>query len=130
MKREKKTFLEKVLYNIKVSPAVKRGPVFPNKVALAIEVFLTPQKKHVKCSPKKKPAKATRFKDFFFNGSTFIKPLYIHKKALAIIILQKAIVIAGIVGSAFITKEVELTEIKANSKIKYKGICNLCGELA
>ena len=45
-------------------PAVKRGPVFPNKVALAIEVFLTPQKKHVKCSPKKKPAKQLDLKIF------------------------------------------------------------------
>ena len=47
---------------------VKRGPVLLSKVALAIEVFLTPQKKHAKCKPKNKPASATKPRDFLFRG--------------------------------------------------------------
>lgn len=59
IKREKKTFLEIVLYIKKVNATVKTGPVFPNSVAFAIDVFRTPQKKQAKCNPKKKPAIAT-----------------------------------------------------------------------
>ena len=55
-----------------VNPTVNRGLVFANKVALAIEVFLTPQKKHAKCKPKKNPARATWFKDFFLKGFGFL----------------------------------------------------------
>ena len=41
------------LKNMRVNKTVKKGPVLPSKVALAIDVFLTPQKKHAKCNPKK-----------------------------------------------------------------------------
>ena len=69
---------------------MKTGPVLASKVALAIEVFLTPQKKHAKWKPKNKPAKATGPRDSFFSGFG-LKKLYIQRTALAIIILQKAI---------------------------------------
>ena len=105
---------------MRVNTTVKIGPVLPSKVALAIEVFLTPQKKHAKCNPKKTPAKATKTRDSFFSGFGLIKILHIQRTALAIIILQKAIVIAGTEGSALMTREVELTENKARTKIKYK----------
>ncbi len=51
-----------------VNATVKRGPVLLSKVAFAIEVFLTPQKKHAKCKPKNKPANATKPRDFLFRG--------------------------------------------------------------
>jgi len=41
------------------------------------------------------------------------------------IILQKAIVIAGTEGSALMIIEVELTENKAKTKIKYKRLFTL-----
>lgn len=83
------------LYRKKLNAIVKTGPVLPSKVALAIEVFLTPKKKHVKCKPKKNPANATGTRDFLFSGLGFTKKLHIQRTALAIIILQKAIVMAG-----------------------------------
>ena len=104
---------------------MKTGPVLPSKVALAIEVFLTPQKKHAKCKPKNIPANATGARDSFFSGFGLIKILYIQRTALAIIILQKAIVMAGTEGSALIIIEVELTENKARIKIKYKRLSTL-----
>ena len=51
-----------------VNATVKRGPVLLSKVAFAIEVFLTPQKKHAKCKPKNKPANATKPRDSLFRG--------------------------------------------------------------
>ena len=60
---------------MRVNTTVKRGPVLPSKVALAIEVFLTPQKKHAKCNPKKIPANATKTRESFFSGFELIKML-------------------------------------------------------
>ena len=108
---------------------MKTGPVLPNKVALAIEVFLTPQKKHAKCKPKNTPANATRARDSFFSGFGLAKILNIQRAALAIIILQKAIVIAGTEESVFMTNEVELTEKRAKIKIKHKRFVILDEEL-
>ena len=105
---------------MRVNKTVKTGPVLPNKVAFATEVVLTPQKKHAKCKPKNIPANATRARDFLFSGFGLTKILYIQRTALAMIILQKAIVMAGTEGSALIIREVELTENKAKIKIKYK----------
>ena len=99
---------------------MKTGPVLPNKVALAIEVFLTPQKKHAKCKPKNIPANTTKPRESLFSGFGLIKRLYIQRTALANIILQKAIVIAGTEGRTLMTRAVELTENKAKTKIKYK----------
>ena len=96
-----------------------------NKVALATDVFLTPQKKQAKCKPKNTPASATVPRDSFFSGSGLTKKLYIQRTALAMIILQKAIVIAGTEGSALMIIEVELTENKAKNKIKYKRLFTL-----
>ena len=110
---------------MRVKTTVKTGPVLASKVALAIDVFLTPQKKHAKWRPKKTPANATRPKDSFFSGFGFIKTPYTQRIALAIIILQKAIVTAGTEGSALITIEVELTENKARTKMKYKRLFTL-----
>ena len=120
IKSEKKTFLEIVLYIKKVNATVKTGPVFPNNVAFAIEVFRTPQKKHAKCNPKKNPAIATRLNFFLFKGFGFLKKLKLQSKALAINILQKAIVRAGTEGRTLTINEVELTEIRARINIKYK----------
>ena len=50
---------------------VNKGPVFANKVALATEVFLTPQKKLAKCRPKKNPAKTVGFFAEFLSGFVF-----------------------------------------------------------
>ena len=41
--------------------AVKNGPVFPKRVALAIDVWRTPKKKNAKWSPRKTPAKTVSF---------------------------------------------------------------------
>ena len=60
---------------MRVNTTVKKGPVLPSKVALAIEVFLTPQKKHAKCNPKNTPANATKTRDSLFNGFGLIKIL-------------------------------------------------------
>ena len=114
---------------MKVNTTVKTGPVLASKVALAIEGFLTPQKKHAKCKPKNTPVNATGNWDSFFNGFGLIKILHNQRTALATNILQKAIVIAGTEGSAFITKEVELTETKAKNKIKYNRLVTLKGEV-
>ena len=108
---------------------MKTGPVLPSKVALAIEVFLTPQKKHAKCKPKNTPANATGNWDSLFNGFGLIKILHNQRTALAISILQKAIVITGTEGSALMTKEVELTETKAKNKIKYNRLVTLNDEV-
>ena len=105
---------------MRVNKTVKKGPVLPSKVALAIEVFLTPQKKHAKCKPKKIPANTTKTRDSLFSGFGLIKTLQIQRITLAIIILQKAIVKAGTEGVALMTREVELTDNKAKNKIKYK----------
>ena len=105
---------------MRVNTTVKKGPVLPSKVALAIEVFLTPQKKHAKCNPKNMPANATGIREPLFSGFGLMNRLYIQRTALATIILQKAIVIAGTEGIALMTKAVELTENKATTKIKYK----------
>ena len=94
--------------------------MFANKVALAIEVFRTPQKKQAKCNPRKNPAKTTRLKVFSFKGFVFLKKLYPQSRALAINILQKAIVRAGTEGRILTINEVELTEIRARINIKYK----------
>ena len=51
-----------------VNTTVKTGPVLLSKVALAIEVFLTPQKKHAKCKPKNMPANATKPREPLFSG--------------------------------------------------------------
>ena len=87
--------------------------------------FLPPKKKHAKCKPKNTPANATVPRDSFFSGFGLIKILYIQRTALAMIILQKAIVIAGTEGSALMIIEVELTENKAKTKIKYKRLLTL-----
>ena len=110
---------------MRVKITVKTGPVLASKVALAIDVLLTPQKKHAKWKPKKIPANATGPRDSFFSGFGFIKILYAQRTALAIIILQKAIVTGGTDGSALMTIEVELTENKARTKIKYKRLFTL-----
>ena len=104
---------------------MKTGPVLASKVALAIDVFLTPKKNTQNVNLKNIPANATVPRDSFFSGFGLIKILYIQRTALAIIILQKAIVIAGTEGSALMTIEVELTENKARIKIKYKRLFNL-----
>ena len=105
---------------MRVNITVKTGPVLASKVALAIEVFLTPQKKHAKCNPKNMPANATGIRELLFSGFGLMNRLYIQRTALATIILQKAIVIAGTEGIALITRAVELTENKAKTKIQYK----------
>ena len=112
-----------------VSTTVKTGPVLPSKVAFAIEVFLTPKKKQAKCKPKNTPANITKPRESFFRGFGLIKTLYIQRTALAIIILQKAIVMAGTEGSALMTIEVELTENKARIKIKYRRLSTLTDKL-
>ena len=72
MNNGKKTFFDIFLYNKKVNPTVKRGPVFANNVALAIEELRTPQKKQAKCRPKKTPARATSFIELLFKGLGFL----------------------------------------------------------
>ena len=115
---------------MRVKKAVKTGPVLASKVALAIDVFLPPQKKNAKWKPKNTPAKATGPIDSFFSGFGLIKTLYTQRTALAIIILQKAIVTGGTEGSALMTIEVELTENKATTKIKYKRLFTLNEKIA
>ena len=60
---------------MRVKKAVKTGPVLASKVALAIDVFLTPQKKNAKWKPKNTPANATGPSDSFFSGFGLIKTL-------------------------------------------------------
>jgi hypothetical protein len=40
---------------------VKNGPVFPKRVALAMDVWRTPKKKNAKWRPRKTPAKTVSF---------------------------------------------------------------------
>tara|TARA_B100001996_G_C18636921_1_gene584036 strand:+ start:59 stop:361 length:303 start_codon:yes stop_codon:yes gene_type:complete len=96
--------------------AVKIGPVFASRVALATEVFLTPIKKSAKCKPKKIPAKTILLR-FFGNIGTlvFVAP-YNHSIPLAVNILQNARVRAGTNETCLITREVELTETMATRR--------------
>ena len=116
LKEKKKLFLKWFYKNTRVKTTVKTGPVLASKVALAIDVFLTPKKKHAKWKPKNTPANATVPRDSFFNGFGLIKILYIQRTALAIIILQKAIVIAGTEGSALMIKRWSLQKTRLRLK--------------
>ena len=102
----------------KANKAVKKGPVFASRVAFAIEVFLTPQKKQVKCKPKKRPAKPVKNKFSFDKDVFFLVILYPQRIPLAANILQKAKVKAGTSKRCRITKDVELTDNRAKPSIK------------
>ena len=97
---------------------MKKGPVFANKVAFAIEVFRTPQKKQAKCKPKKTPAIIVKEVFVFERGFSFLIVLYPQRSPLAVNILQKARAKAGKSAKCRTTIEVELTDSRAKPKIK------------
>ena len=103
---------------MRVNKTVNTGPVLPNKVALAIEVFLTPKKKHAKCKPKKTPAIIVKEVFVFERGFSFLIVLYPQRSPLAVNILQKASAKAGKSAKCRIIIEVELTDSRAKPKIK------------
>ena len=55
-----------------VNPKVNNGPVFANNVAFAMEVFLTPQKKHAKWRPRKTPANIVALFALFVKGAVSV----------------------------------------------------------
>tara|TARA_Y100001970_G_scaffold148581_1_gene182501 strand:- start:434 stop:733 length:300 start_codon:yes stop_codon:yes gene_type:complete len=97
---------------------VKNGAKQPNKVAEAMLVRRIAVKNDAKWLPKKTPAKIMGVLFSFNNFPEGFAALYDHSIALAVSILQNAITTAGTIARCLTTRDVVLTDNKANPRIR------------
>ncbi len=100
------------------SMQVKNGAKQPNKVAEAMLVRRIAVKNDAKWLPKKTPAKIMGVLFSFNNFPEGFAALYDHSIALAVSILQNAITTAGTIARCLTTRDVVLTDNKANPRIR------------